>query len=235
MKFHIAICDDDFQQRNLLYMFVEKYMKYKNVLFDITLFSSGEELLEMNKTYDILILDIIMSKVSGIDVKEKLFEKRNSSNIIFLTNHDTYIKNAFGKYVYAYVNKKDYQVLTKFIDIIIKEKLEKGIYKMNNSIFISSEIKLIASNGSYCDIYKTDGKIETLRIYLKDIEKILSTCEFLKRIHRSYIVNFNYIKTWRNAIVDVELANDTIKSIVVTKSKNKELKSNYLTYLKGKL
>ncbi len=142
MKFHIAICDDDFQQRNLLYMFVEKYMKYKNVLFDITLFSSGEELLEMNKTYDILILDIIMSKVSGIDVKEKLFEKRNSSNIIFLTNHDTYIKNAFGKYVYAYVNKKDYQVLTKFIDIIIKEKLEKGIYKMNNSIFISSEIKL---------------------------------------------------------------------------------------------
>ena len=235
MKFHIAICDDDFQQRNLLYMFVEKYMKYKNVLFDITLFSSGEELLEMNKTYDILILDIIMSKVSGIDVKEKLFEKRNSSNIIFLTNHDTYIKNAFGKYVYAYVNKKDYQVLTKFIDIIIKEKLEKGIYKINNSIFISSEIKLIASNGSYCDIYKTDGKIETLRIYLKDIEKILSTCEFLKRIYRSYIVNFNYIKTWRNAIVDVELANDTIKSIVVTKSKNKELKSNYLTYLKGKL
>ena len=235
MKFHIAICDDDFQQRNLLYMFVEKYMKYKNVLFDTTLFSSGEELLEMNKTYDILILDIIMSKVSGIDVKEKLFEKRNSSNIIFLTNHDTYIKNAFGKYVYAYVNKKDYQVLTKFIDIILKEKLEKGIYKINNSIFISSEIKLIASNGSYCDIYKTDGKIETLRIYLKDIEKILSTCEFLKRIYRSYIVNFNYIKTWRNAIVDVELANDTIKSIVVTKSKNKELKSNYLTYLKGKL
>lgn len=235
MKFYIAICDDDKEQRNITYMFVEKYMKHKNVLYDITLFSSGEEILKIDKTYDVLILDIIMSNISGIDVKEKLFEKRNSSNIIFLTNHDTYIKNAFGKYVYAYVNKNDYKVLTKFIDKIIEEKLERDIYTINNSVFLSSEIILISSNGSYCDIYKTDGKIETLRIYLKDVEQILSSCVFLKRIHRSYIVNFNYIKLWKNTKVDVELTDNTIKSIIVTKSKNKELKSSYLTYLKGKL
>lgn len=73
MKFYIAICDDDKEQRNITYMFVEKYMKHKNVLYDITLFSSGEEILKIDKTYDVLILDIIMSNISGIYVKEKLF------------------------------------------------------------------------------------------------------------------------------------------------------------------
>lgn len=235
MSFHIAICDDDSYQREIVSNFIVSYMKQKGMMYHITMFSSGEELLKHNEIYDILILDVEMGKMSGIEVKDILFEKRNTSNIIFLTNYDEYITYAFGKNVHAYVNKQNLTGLIYYLDKIVQEYLERDVYIINKYVFLSTEIILIESNGSYCDVYKTNGKVETLRIYLKEIEDILHTCDFLQRIHRSYIVNYNFIKVWNHAVVEVEMPNKETKNIFINKRKEKELKNKYLSYIKGKL
>lgn len=74
---------------------------------------------DINQAFDLLLLDIHMPDMDGID-----FSKQNRAiKVIFVFNFDTRIKEAFGSNVYGYVSKSNLEnelveKVTEVIDII---------------------------------------------------------------------------------------------------------------------
>lgn len=69
---HIAICDDEREMSEKIREMVSEFFRRKNMEIAIAQFSSGEELLNYDKTIDILFLDIQMKDINGIETAREL-------------------------------------------------------------------------------------------------------------------------------------------------------------------
>ena len=154
----ITICDDDaiFAERvkelceNILLKEDKKQIEFIYV-------SSGEEFFQLDQHTDILLLDIEMKDLSGIDVKERLKICNCDTKIIFMTSHTERMREAFGKYVYGFVEKDNYKELEKIILPVIREVEEEKVGFIVDDIKEKKQIKLkdiyyIKAAGNYIDI-----------------------------------------------------------------------------------
>ncbi|RYF98491.1 MAG: response regulator transcription factor [Chitinophagaceae bacterium] len=174
---------------------------------------SGAEYLKQNPV-DLLFVDVNMPDITGVELVRSLV---NSPMIIFTTAYRNY---AFESYELQAI---DY--LLKPIDFNrFKAAVEKAIdfhkYKFatqesvsDESIYVYSEYKMIKillrdveyieSMGDYLKIYLagTDKPILTLMTMKKVLEKLPE--EHFARIHRSFIVALNKIKSIHNRKVNL--------------------------------
>ena len=84
----IAICEDNNTQRDLLLMMIEKWSSERNKKPYIKTYSSAESFLFAmadEKPFDLLLLDIQMKEMTGIELAKSLRGQRNNINIIFIT------------------------------------------------------------------------------------------------------------------------------------------------------
>ena len=90
----VGICDDEEQMRDKIEKLCRKNYNIQNVQYEQ--FADGEEVENTNVNINILILDIKMPKVGGIEVKNIFEEQKKNTLIIFVTNHGELIHEAFG-------------------------------------------------------------------------------------------------------------------------------------------
>ena len=87
----IGICDDRPLCRQLLEAFMHLYEEEKGVLFDISQFDSGEELLEelhkLDTIFDLLFLDNSMKKLTGLETAQRIRQSdaMPACSIVFVT------------------------------------------------------------------------------------------------------------------------------------------------------
>ena len=62
----------------------------------------------------------------------------------------------------------------------------------------ASEIICLEANGNYTDIFLTGNRKLTFCRILKEFTPLLKDYQFIKRTHRSYIVNINHIISFSN-------------------------------------
>ena len=77
----IAICDDEKEIRESLRKILEEY---KEPFEQIDLYTSGEELLEYDRNYDLLFLDIDMKGINGIETARKIRLKDKKIKIVYV-------------------------------------------------------------------------------------------------------------------------------------------------------
>lgn len=159
-----------------------------------------------NKSVDILLLDINMPDISGIDFLKSL---RQQPNVILTTAYREYAVEGFELEVTDYLLKPiEFHRFLKAINKIkqsyakpiteskpnetltgnIQLKSNKKLYKID-----FEDIIFIQSHSEYVMYHtRSNGK---LMVYgaMKDIEKTLPTSHFY-RVHRSYIVNRSFIQ-----------------------------------------
>jgi DNA-binding LytR/AlgR family response regulator len=119
----IAICDDEEKVREIL-------LRKVGAAFPedpIDTFSSGEELLKASEVPDILLLDIKMPGISGMEVAKALRERADKTVIIFITGEEQYVFDSFEVQAFHYLVKpfsdqKLEEVLNKAKELITKEK-----------------------------------------------------------------------------------------------------------------
>ena len=123
----IGICDDD---RNT-YDFI-KHCCEKHGYEEIKLFFSGEDLLNDPdvSSLNLLFLDIEMSKMDGILVKNQLEQTFSLTYIIFCTSHAELMPDAFGKNVIFFLNKPLHEMA-------IEEGLRKAAFLINEQHIIT--------------------------------------------------------------------------------------------------
>ncbi|MDU2544625.1 MAG: LytTR family DNA-binding domain-containing protein, partial [Finegoldia magna] len=151
---NIAIVDDEENIRNLYRKYCEEWANINKIDLKTKLFSSGENFIfnyDENDYIDILLLDVEMKKINGVELSKRIREKNSDIQIIFISGYPEYIG-------YGY----DVNALNFLIKPIKKEKLFELLDKATNQM--NNKEKFI--------IVKNDG-INT-KISLKDIFSCIS-------------------------------------------------------------
>ena len=98
----IAVCDDD---EKILAETLELLKQYKRLPLSADGYTNGEELLAAGKKYDILLLDIDMEGMNGIETARRIREADKEVKLIYVTNYSEYTIFAFGVHAFAYLLK----------------------------------------------------------------------------------------------------------------------------------
>ena len=247
MQYTVIIVDDEQLARQI----IRNYLKNYADMYIIGECDNGCDAVKMINTLrpDIVFLDIQMPELNGIDVVEQLDVV---PHIIFSTAYDEYAIQAFELNAIDYLLKPyDEHRFAKSIQRIRKE-VRQGIPDLNqvNSIleafhkkdtypvrilipdkdeliFISTkDIIYIEAMENYISIV-TQNSSYLLFQKISDMERKLNPKQFF-RVHRSYIVNMNYIEkieVWMKNKHHIILKNK--KEIPLSRYRIKELKKNF--------
>lgn len=186
----IGICDDTAQDRT----YIENICRDLGYT-DIYLYSSGEELLQSPElsSLTLLFLDIKMSGMSGIEVKNQLELTVPSIMIVFCTNHKDSIEKAFGRNVIFFFTKP---MVEREIKKVINKAalLSKRFYKLkidDSHVILCQDVLYLKTEQKYTIFHTTDGKMISSREPLKKWLGILKDLGFCP-VSRSAIINLNY-------------------------------------------
>lgn len=198
----IAICDDDFQELARISKLIERFRNDKEVALSFTVFSNTIDLLEtMQKgCYDILLLDVLMPGLNGIQAAHEIRSFDSEIKIIFLTSSPEYAVESYSVDAYYYLMKpatpeKLFPILDRlFLDV---KKLEeflpiKSSFGIIRLPFCRLEYLEVISKKLF--FHLTDGSVKEASGTLSEFEaELLFRGEFIK-VHRSYIVNMGRIQ-----------------------------------------
>lgn len=209
MKYKIAICDDEQDQIEHIASVVSAWSKQNKLTCDVAAFSSAESFLFAyadNKTYDILLLDVEMKNITGIELAKRIRRDNSRSEIIFITSHFEFIGEGYEVDALHYLIKplsaeKLMQVLTKAAE---KRSVEPPSVVINcdgeTVKLFESDILYIESSLHYINI-QTRDKAYRIRENISAFEMKLSDDFF--RIHRSYLVSIKHITRISHTSVNI--------------------------------
>lgn len=234
---NVAIVDDESIQVDLLQQYVESYGANKNYKIIIEKFYSAESFdfkWSMDKKYDVILLDIQMPGLNGIELAKNIRKKDSTVSIIFITAITDYIGDGY-----------DVSAVNYLIKPIKKEKLFECLDKALFNSLKESKSMLIDVNGEIQKIYEKDimyieafaheVEVTTIRgkLLIKksigQIEKELCEDDFIK-CHRSYIAGLRFVKRISNN----ELELDNGKVIPVSRRLYAKTNMAFIKYYRGK-
>lgn len=234
-SFNIGICDDESKWHKAVSETCQKYLAEKNISFEIFSYYEGAELFkEKEKEIDVLFLDVEMEAMDGLTVMKEVEKMSNIHNIIFVSSHPEAVWDSFGYKTKGFVTKpfEDKDIFDK-LDEIYSKKLTDALMDFTdyNGVvyFKKSDIVLIKSDSNYSTIITEDGE-KVVTCTLKDCEKKLDGLPFL-RIHRSYIVNLDYVKNMTSSVVMLKNG----ESYTIGRSYRNQVKTDYQAYLRREL
>lgn len=233
---NIAICDDEKLQVDLLEKYVRSWASKNNMLVTIETFYNGESFefsWSMDKKYDILLLDIEMPGINGVELAKRIRIEDDIIDIIFITAISDYIAEGYDVSALNYLIKpiketKLYECLDKAMEKIPKEE-KTIIINMDgeNHRIIQKDILYIESVGHFLEMHTVDKKYIT-RKNIGDIEKELDN-NILMKCHRSYIVGLKHIRKIGKS--DILLDNKQI--IPVSRRLYSNINIAFIKYFRG--
>lgn len=199
MKYKIAICDDEQEQLKNISSLVSEWGTQSGHMCDIHTFLSAEAFLfeyEEQKTFDILLLDIEMKGISGIDLARQLRRDHSRAEIVFITSHFEFFGEGYEVDALHYLMKpllpqKLNAVLSKAVERLSIEPPSVIITCNNETIKLyEADILYIEAFLHYIIIYTTRSEYK-LKEGISAFEDKLS--DDFYRIHRSYLVSLKHI------------------------------------------
>ncbi|MBR0236206.1 MAG: response regulator transcription factor [Clostridia bacterium] len=199
MNLHIAICDDDRVQTEYMKTAVMTWAKDNAHLCEIATFSSAEAFLfeySENGNFDILLLDIEMGQMNGVDLARRLRKDNDRLQIIFVTGYDKYIADGYDVAALHYLMKpvdkdKLFSVLDRAAKLISdREKMLVIIENKTSEKIPLHKIIYIEAQQNYVVIHTADGE-RRVRAALSAVEKQLDDGFF--RTGKSFIVGMRYV------------------------------------------
>ncbi|GAA0202268.1 LytR/AlgR family response regulator transcription factor [Selenomonas dianae] len=109
----IAIVDDEPEVcgvvRDYLTHILEKYWAEKAAQMEVEVFDSAESVLEVfeHRTYDLLILDIRMPGIGGMEAARRIRNQSSDVGIIFLTSSEEYLMEGYRVFADGYFLKTE--------------------------------------------------------------------------------------------------------------------------------
>ena len=125
----IATCEDEKEIQDTIEDYLNNILKNTNIEYEIQKYNSGESLLESNlKDIDILLLDIQMKTINGMDTARKIREFDQNLEIIFMTSFVEFMQEGYEVKAYRYILKPiNERKISKNILPCINEIVKKEI------------------------------------------------------------------------------------------------------------
>lgn len=236
MALRIAVCDDENNWINELEKCLLRYNENNNRI-DWEVFYSGEELLKYfaahGNVFDMLITDIEMSGINGVETANRIRELDKDISIIFLTNYEKYMRDCFSCMPSGFLDKP-----VSFDDI--KKILDKKLSETKNAALFSFKYNRREYNIPFSEIIYVNNDMRKIILHttnetyefigkLKDYEKIFEEHGFAMT-HNSFCVNLSAIAN--RSAAEVVLKNGEI--VPVSDSRRESFEGRYLAYIKNK-
>lgn len=231
---NIVICDDMESDANIAKKIIKETARKIPIHVEFDYYSKAADVerrfLKKHELADILILDIDMPEISGLELAERLRREMKDLLIIFLSSHEEFVFKAIEFQPFRYIRKicistemplaiqSAYKILKLKQAQQISLKTADGERKE-----LLSDIMYIESENRKVSIHLVNGVNYTANHKMTDIKNMIVSENFLM-IHRSCIVNSDYVKNISNGILIL----DNDEKLVISRLKYKEVKQNLL-------
>jgi DNA-binding LytR/AlgR family response regulator len=193
----ISVCDDDSQELERISSFLDTYKRESKVPLTYKTFQSATELISSisSGNYDILLLDILMPGINGMQAAHEIRVFDAGVKIVFLTSSPEFAVESYAVKAYDYILKpvsKD--KLFSILDAVIAEELKplEGLTVKTQSgmaRILFSRLAFVEIMNKKLYFHLADGSVREVSASLASFEEeLLARAEFVK-VHRSYIVN----------------------------------------------
>jgi DNA-binding LytR/AlgR family response regulator len=231
----IGICDDDEQVLAQVGQYLYTYVHERGINSSINSFLSGEDVIcdmDIHGAYDIIFLDIELSKMDGIEVAARLRQTYPATILIFISCHSEYYKAAFDVQPFQFIDKPiDFTNLCSLCDRIFNLVLDSpqllSFYYNHIHYNVSIiDIVYLESNKRLINVicrnehYEFYDKLNNLEKYLAE-----KNHQFI-RIHKSFLINPVYIK--RLAADGVIMSNGD--SLAISRERRQQVRQFYMEY-----
>ncbi len=199
MKYKIVICDDEQNQMEYITSIVTSWSAHEGHNCEIRTFASAKAFLfeyEKDKAYDILLLDVEMKNMNGIELAKRIRKDNNRAEIIFITSHFEFVGEGY-----------EVDALHYLVKPIFEDKLTQVLNKAAEKLSVKPPAVIISCEGETIKLYESDilyveSFLHYVVIHAKEkeykIKESISSFEDklsddFYRIHRSYVVSLKYI------------------------------------------
>lgn len=230
----VAVCDDNAGDRDELSKLLEQYRAQNDIMIETALFGSPLDLLgaiDRGTHFDALLLDVLMPGINGIEAAAEIRQSDKCVKIIFLTSSadfavQSYAVNAFYYLLKPISGESLFPVMDSIRETCEQERTDSIVLRCADG-FTAVEIGKI----EFCEvihrtlfIHMTSGRVFETGGSMDNFEKKLSEYGFFLRIHRSYIINLNYISNISGRCVTMS----DMTPIPIPKGKYGEIKNAFL-------
>ncbi len=199
MKYKIGICDDDAAQREHLMAIVAAWAKRGRCLTEVKQYSDAKAFLfeySEEKDFDILLLDIEMPQISGIELAKTVRRDNTAVQIVFITGYYEYFGDGFDVSALHYLVKPvDAGKLLPVLD-----KAAANLSYRQRSVLVSTqdaEVKLPLEDIIYVEAENVYVVVHTVRTTYRMQSTLSKFAEQLDetffKVHRSYVAALKYI------------------------------------------
>ncbi|WP_317854831.1 LytTR family DNA-binding domain-containing protein [Chakrabartyella piscis] len=192
----IALCEDDKEEQQHVLQVLEK----SHFATKIDVFANGEDFLQAFQPYqyDLILMDIFMDGLTGIEVITKVRTMDNHVPVAFITSSMDFTRESYRldaiKYIEKPATKKSIidtlqmarmkQLSVEHLEIRIQNSTK--IYPLHNILYMEQK-------GRNLLIYLLGGEVVSANKKLSDVAEQLLGKGFL-HCHKSYLVNLAHVR-----------------------------------------
>lgn len=228
----IAICDDIIKDADQLKLLCENF--FSNNDLNIKVFCSGDDLINAVSTgalFDMVLLDIDMPGINGIETGIVLREKCKNIIIIFITNHPQYAIEAFDCEAFHYILKPC--SLEKATPILKKAVQKFNLLHQYHIVKIQNKaIRIPIDDLYYVESCRGQIIYHTITESISTTGTLFEAYNSLKpagfyQIHQGYIVNLAKIRDFDKYSVIL----DNGVAVAISVRKKRDVLNAYAKYI----
>lgn len=232
--FRIAICDDDLQALTAISRLVARWPGLPAEHAVLT-FSNGDDLIDSHAAapFDVILLDIVMPLLNGIEAAREIRSRDRLSKIVFLTSSPEYALESYSVKADDYLLKPvEEAVLFRCLDELSREIRRNSrliTVRGVNAVYRVEldRIEYIEAQNKHALIALSDGRQLLSTEPLYTFEERLPMGEGFFKCHRSYIVSIHQIDTYTSKEITMRCG----CRIPISRTCRKEFESAFFSVL----
>jgi len=201
MLYKIAVIDDNPTDTEYVSSLVRNWANLRLISVHTQSFPSAEAFLfahESDRVWDILLLDIEMGALNGIELAKQIRQAKSSAQIIFITGFPDFLAEGYEVSALHYLMKPlSAPKLTEVLDkaasnLAVREKRLCVSYDRQTDFIPLSSILYVEAQKQYVLIH-TSAETYRMKSTLTDIASQLNT--YFCKCQRSFLVNLQYVQS----------------------------------------
>ena len=233
----IAICDDMPAFLQTAKEAVEQWQP-GNIRVCVETFCDGDALIAAHSRnpFDIIFLDVVMPLLNGIEAAAELRKEDKTVKIVFLTSSPEYAVESYevkaDNYLLKPINKEKLYTCLDELYATILDTARTVVVRSGNGLHRVPirDILYVESQGKIVVFTLKENVALATADPLYSFEDKLTAADGFFKCHRSYLVNFNQIRSY--AAKELTMADGC--RIPIARSSQKQFEAEYFAYLFGK-
>lgn len=234
---HIGICDDEPLAIDYLTGHLQSWASDKNIHLQLSAFSSAEQFLfeyDENQNFDVLMLDIQMGDMNGMELARKIRSIDSHVQLIFITALTDYLSDGYEVAALHYLLKPvSPEKLFTVMDRAMQQFHKTETYLL---AVIDQTTKRIPIKDIICAEAFAHYILITTREETFELRETMSTLadklgNSFVRPHRSYLVNLRYI----HSISKTQILLDNKQTIPLSRYNYQKINQCFIDFYKSNL